>query len=123
MKVRLILLISMIFMVIGVTGCKKESEENLKKEVKLDEISKDKTIFLEIYQAEWYIQNVLAVPNSDNTELFLTEKDKVYQFFSRKYNISLDEIKNIKSLDYSNDGFIFCQKMQQELGHVVKNYE
>ncbi|HOV14038.1 MAG TPA: hypothetical protein PK771_07120 [Spirochaetota bacterium] len=122
MKVKLVLLVSMIMIVFCVINCKKESENNLRKEVMSEKESKEKAIFLDIYQAEWYIQNEIKHPKENALESINNEKDIAYQFFSKKYNISLDEIKRIKKLDYINDAFIRCKMMQQELGSVVKNY-
>jgi len=84
--------------------------------------SERKSIFLEIYQAEWYILNEMEKPVGDY-QFILNEKEYMYGRFATKYSLLIEEIKKISEKnEYAQDGFIKCKLMEKNIGKVPKNY-
>lgn len=114
------MLIILLLIIFGCKEDKKETKTNNSVDIK-------KEIFLQHYQAEWWVVN--EMPKSDNVDENIKknqeEKEKILNYFMKKYNLTKEELENIiykSPNDWSSDGFIKCKSFQKELGNVPRNY-
>lgn len=89
-----------------------------------DSLKKD--IYMQLYQANWYIINVMDKPSDvdEIIKLFANEKKIAKEKLSVKFNISVEELEKIDSEysgKYSGDAYQKMKEMEQKI-KIPKNY-